>query len=271
MGRVPAHLLTTAEPARWYQAGVRLRDGAPQERVLASALGPRLDQLAGTGAAAGWWFIRKPPGLRVRLLDADPGETSRLLDELTAAQVIAQWTTGIYEPETAAFGGLAGTDAVHALFLADTQGITQFLRRDPPAGRRELSLQLVGTMLAAAGLDWFERGDVLAKVAALRPAPPAGSAPRLSYLSQQARLLLTVPASVPATSGSCAVPGPAWAEGFAQAGTRLAAASSEGSLTRGLRAVLAHAVIFHWNRLGLPAATQGILATAGRDAFLPPH
>jgi thiopeptide-type bacteriocin biosynthesis protein len=60
-----------------------------------------------------------------------------------------------------------------------------------------------------------------------------------------------------------------WHAGFADAGRRFADAASSGALNRGLRAILAHAVIFHWNRLGLPAAAQASLARAAASACLP--
>jgi hypothetical protein len=49
---------------------------------------------------------------------------------------------------------------------------------------------------------------------------------------------------------------------------RLGPATST-DVSRGLRAVLAHVVIFHWNRLGLPAVTQATLARAAASACLP--
>jgi hypothetical protein len=36
-----------------------------------------------------------------------------------------------------------------------------------------------------------------------------------------------------------------------------------------LRAILTHVVIFHWNRFGLSATSQGILARAATTALLP--
>jgi len=57
-----------------------------------------------------------------------------------------------------------------------------------------------------------------------------------------------------------------WAAAFEHAGTTLAGAARDGTLTRGLRAILAHHVIFHWNRIGLTSRTQGILATAATQA-----
>ena len=40
-----------------------------------------------------------------------------------------------------------------------------------------------------------------------------------------------------------------------------------GKLTCGLRTVVALHVIFHWNRIGLPATTQATLAQAAREAI----
>ena len=61
----------------------------------------------------------------------------------------------------------------------------------------------------------------------------------------------------------------AWLAAFIQAGQELGEAAATGRLDRGLRAILAQIVIFHWNRLGLSAQTQGILAHAAKAAILP--
>jgi hypothetical protein len=39
-------------------------------------------------------------------------------------------------------------------------------------------------------------------------------------------------------------------------------------MERGLRDVLAHHVIFHFNRIGVPAPAQAVLARAARNALL---
>src|SRR5262249_28985855 len=59
-----------------------------------------------------------------------------------------------------------------------------------------------------------------------------------------------------------------WCAAFADAGRQLGAATSDGTLRRGIRDVLAHHVIFHWNRLGLSTAVQGILASAAANVIL---
>nr|WP_143267114.1 lantibiotic dehydratase C-terminal domain-containing protein [Amycolatopsis thailandensis] len=52
------------------------------------------------------------------------------------------------------------------------------------------------------------------------------------------------------------------------AGVDLGRLARVGTLRRGLRAVLSHHVIFHWNRIGLSYGTQAILAHAVKTAVL---
>jgi protein-L-isoaspartate(D-aspartate) O-methyltransferase len=59
-----------------------------------------------------------------------------------------------------------------------------------------------------------------------------------------------------------------WIRAFEQAGRQLAELARRGLLERGLRAVLAHHVIFHWNRLGLPFADQSTLSTLARKVVM---
>jgi thiopeptide-type bacteriocin biosynthesis protein len=258
---------------RWHQVRVRPAGPQPPELTLATVVGPLLDTLTASGAPGCWWYINKPPGWRIRLRDTQPGLAREFFDDLIAAGAITAWSPAIYEPEAAAFGGTTGMDIAHDLFCADTSGTLAYLREDsPPLGRRELSVLLISAMLAAAGLDSFERGDVFARVAAMRPEPASGAKAQAAQLAGQLRTLPAMPAA--ATSGLFSEGGAygaaaRWHAGFTDAGRRLADASSSGTLSRGPRAVLAHAVIFHWNRLGLPATAQAILARAAASAYLP--
>lgn len=165
----------------WYQVNIQFTDPAGAEMVVAGRVGPALDQLRITGAVLGWWFLRKPPGWRIRLQAApgvDPATVVRpLLDDLVAADVAA-WRPAVYEPEIAAFGGTTAMDTVHELFCADSHGVLAYLRQPTPGlGRAAVSLLLCGTLLTAAGLDTFERGDVFDRITQLRPhpGPPAAN------------------------------------------------------------------------------------------------
>lgn len=259
--------------ADWYQLRIQFADWDAAESVGAEQLGPRLDQLQTSGALAGWWFLRKHPCWRLRLRGADIDAVDDLLDELTAHGALARWWSTVYEPETAAFGGPAGMNVAHELFCADSRGVLDYIRQPARGlGRRELSVLLISALTRAAGLDWFERGDVFNRVTELRPAPAAADAGRVDELSRTVRTLLAVPTQADSTlfapGGPIAHARP-WLVAFERAGRGLGDAAAEGQLDRGIRAILTHVVIHHWNRLGLSATTQGILARAASLAALP--
>lgn len=260
---------------RWYQVRVQFPDWTKAEAVGATLLGPRLDQLHASGAVSSWWFLVKHPCWRLRLHGADPSSVDDVLDDLAAAGAIARWWPTVYEPETAAFGGPAGMDAAHDLFCADSRGVLDYVRHGTPGlGRRELSILLLNALLHAANLDTFECGDVFDKVTRLRPVPAAADTPRIERLAKNVAVLLSIP-DLP-DNELCTPGGPVahaadWLTAFQVAGRRLGNASAHGQLDRGIRAILTHVVIFHWNRFGLSATSQGILARAATTALLPRH
>lgn len=271
---MPAHHLTAASgslhASRWFHASVRFDDWPSSEQAMADLVGPRLDALTATAATGEWWFLRKHPCWRVRIADTDPAQVTGLLGQLTDDRVIDSWHQEIYEPEEHAFGGPAGMSIAHSLFCADSRGVLGYVRLDnTPIGRRELSALLTSALLGSARLDWFERGDVFARIARMRPAPPQDSSAKLAGLTGQLQALIAIPAADALTRGEMAPLATQWLDAFSDAGRRFGETARHGELDRGLRAVLTHVVIFHWNRLGLPASAQGILATAARDAYLP--
>jgi thiopeptide-type bacteriocin biosynthesis protein len=257
---VPADHLTSARKEHWLHVQVAFSHWDASGQAMARAVGPLLDQVTER-----WWFMRKYPHWRIRVHDAPPGAVEGALGKAEAGGIISGWQPGIYEPEEYAFGGPAGMDIAHQLFCADSRAVLDYLRLDAPQiPKREVSLLLVCALLDAAGLDRFERGDTFSRIAALRPGPPAGD-DRLARLTGQLQTLLAVPPA-PALEAVSAAP---WLTAFEDAGRSLAQAAGTGQLERGLRALLAHVVIFHWNRLALDATTQGILARAARAAYLP--
>ncbi|WP_103349784.1 thiopeptide-type bacteriocin biosynthesis protein [Amycolatopsis sp. CA-128772] len=267
-----AALERRAEDA-WYQVRVQFANWSAAEAVGTTSLGPALDRLTTDGAGAGWWFLRKHPCWRLRLLRADAAAVDRVLDELTGTGVIARWWPTVYEPETAAFGGPAGMDTVHDLFCADSAGVLDYLRHDAPGlGRRELSVLLLSGLTRAAGLDAFECGDVFDRIARLRPAPSDADTARIDALADNVRVLLSMPDladSALFTPGGPVAHAAPWLAAFETIGRQLGHDAAEGDLDRGLRAILTHVVIFHWNRLGLSATSQGILARAATTVLLP--
>lgn len=126
--------------------------------------------------------------------------------------------------------------------------------------------------MRAADSDIFECGDVFDRVARLRPAPADADTERLGNLVENVRLLLLIPdlagSELSTPGGPVAYDAP-WLAALHAGGDRLGADAGAGRLDRGLRAILTHVVIFRWNRFGLSAVSQGILARAAATALLP--
>ena len=107
-------------------------------------------------------------------------------------------------------------------------------------------------------------------MAGLRPISTEIPTDRLTELTESLRKLLTC--DTRPTGALFGMNGPlafaaSWAAAFNHAGHALAAAASKGALERGMRDILAHHVIFHWNRIGLSQQTQSILAHAAKTTI----
>jgi thiopeptide-type bacteriocin biosynthesis protein len=254
----------------WNQVNVSFPSWDQAENTAAACIGPQLET---DQSVTAWWFIRKSPCWRIRYQLADPGAKSGVepyLDELATAGRIAGWTRAIYEPEDCAFGGPEAMAAAHRLFYADSRAILAYLRDDPGGRhRREISLMLCSIMLRTARQDIYEQGDVWARVAAHRTLPP-GRGPDMPTMPDRVRRLITADAESQMRGGAPLAHCTQWAAAYTAVGRDLAALATTGRLHRGLRDVLAHHVIFAWNRIGLPYPVQAILAAAAETAVFGP-
>jgi thiopeptide-type bacteriocin biosynthesis protein len=125
-------------------------------------------------------------------------------------------------------------------------------------------------MLRAAGLDWYEQGDVWARVAAHRPPSPDAELNSKDRLHTAVRRLITVDPQYVMQPGGALAGAEAWAAAYTGAGSDLARLNQTGQLHRGIRDVLAHHVIFAWNRLGLSYSAQAALTTAAQTVVFGP-
>jgi thiopeptide-type bacteriocin biosynthesis protein len=265
-------------PTPWLQTSIQQADPDRAEHVLTEILWPQIWSAMEDGVLDGWFFIRKSPEWRLRYLpgrDVTPLRARTLLiDILTSRQAkphIAEFTHQIYEPETYAFGGASAMAVAHRFFHRDSIFVAEYLThfgRDPETDkRRELSLLLCTAMARAASLEWYEQGDIWARLAAIRGADPHPQS-NPDAAAENARHLMT--ADIDATISRIGT-GPATAAATAlseyrAAGTALRQLADEGRLERGLREVLGHHLLFCWNRIGLRVAGQRDLARAARDA-----
>lgn len=267
----------------WYQVRIQFPDWQTAESVAADQLWPELHRMREDGVLSGWWYVRKYPFWRLRSIanrNADRGHVitmlTALLERLASRGLIDGWQQSIYEPEVLTFGGPYGIDLAHHLFHADSDGFLGHLHHSslsPRPARREHSLLLCGTLIRAARQDAPEQADIWHRVAHLRPLPAEPPADRLQGMAPAVRRLLTADTDSTSqlfTTGGILAHAAAWFAAFTEAGHQLADAARDGTLERGLRATLASHIIFHWNRLGLPARTQAVLARAVRNALLDP-
>jgi len=255
-------------PDRWHQHNITFADRAIAQRAIAERFGPTLLAAQDEGQLTGWWFMNKQPWpLRYRAATPTPLVES-LLSELAVDGTVRSWTYGIYEPETTAFGGAAAMEAAHGLFHEDSRHLLTYRPGPGRLGRRETAVLLFSSLMRAARLDWFEQGDVWAKAALLRPATEALTPERTAALIPAMRTLMTVDArSLSRTDGP--LDGHAeWVAACEQAGATLAHLAAEGGLVRGLRAVIAHHVIFHTNRASLRPDDQSALFNTAREAVM---
>ncbi|MDI3421910.1 thiopeptide-type bacteriocin biosynthesis protein [Streptomyces luteolus] len=251
-------------PPTWCQANVAFPDWERAETTALTRLAPLLLTAEDQGALRAWFIVRKHPCWRIRYLPGPGGQEHITggLDQLIAEGCIKAWTEIIYEPESHAFGGDEAMASAHRLFHHDSRGLFNFLRTDAAKHRRETSLMLCSLMMRAAHLDWYEQGDVWARVAAHRRQEPDTAPREPGQLHAAVRRLVTVDPQYALQPNGPLAHAADWARAYLAAGAELARLNEAGHLHRGLRDVLAHHVIFAWNRIGLPYATQVALTTA---------
>ncbi|MET8090793.1 methyltransferase, FxLD system [Micromonospora sp. NPDC005220] len=259
----------------WRQYTVEFADPATAERVATTLLAPALATAQDDGVLHNWWYIRKYPSWRWRYVADDPTSSTfeDLLETLDVDKLIISWTRGVYEPETLAFGGTASMQIAHRLFHDDSRHLLlePGCAESAPLGRRELAVLLCSVLMRGAGLDWYEQGDVWAKVTEHRPASAVPDQ-AAAALGRAVKRLMTadVRSLARPTSDSPLASYSTWLDAFETAGQELADLARHGRLRRGLRAVIAHHVIFHANRIGLSVQDQSILAALAVETVFNP-
>lgn len=212
------------------------------------------------------WFVRKAPGLRLRLrgpgFDVDAqSELDALIERERRAGRVERCWRSTYEPERDRLGGDAVLPAVHALFSADTDVWSAWIELDS-LGRTRLeaawmTLALQGDLLRRGTESYEEAWAIWAALHRLYvgrpPLTPAGRS--RGSLADHAAL----------ARRASAAEHELLTRGF-EANTRFLAALREAErserLVGGARALLATMVGFHWNRWGLDQASMASLCAA---------
>ena len=256
----------------WWQADLEFN---PHNRAAVAELTVVLDTVYADGQVTQWWFLNKNPGWRLRVHLASSEARVRMheaLDGLRAQGTVHEWHTGTYEPETAAFGGPTGIAIAHELFSADSRAVSHLASdAELSLGRKQISLMLCTELMHSSGLEPLEHGDVWDLVCTMRPLSYDAARGQVEAMFSPVQKLLnadTDPDGAMFGKGQALHTHAAWAEAFSEAGHRLGRARQAGVLRRGLRRIISQHIIFHWNRLAIPADVQGALARAARAVIL---
>jgi protein-L-isoaspartate(D-aspartate) O-methyltransferase len=250
----------------WQQVNLWCDTWRDAERLAASHLLPLLTDAEQAGHLDAWWFVRKRDCWRLRLHIRNAPMVPPLVRQLAAHPYVRDHAADVvYEPETRRFGGRDAMRIAHHLSHTDSRHILAHLAACAEGSdqRREIGVRLACHLLHGAGQDFYEQGDVWAAVAEHRatadtPEPTAGTIAAV-------QTLLTADSD---TNGSPLARAPHWPGAFTQAGRHLADLAQHGRLSRGLRAVLTDHLLFTFNRLGIAAEHQAVLAgSAGRVVF----
>jgi hypothetical protein len=161
-------------------------------------------------------------------------------------------------------------EAMGDLHVADSRGALAYLREPPGFAPRYLAGILTAAMCRAAGLDDAEAADLLERYWPLPGRLEAADLDRARGLADLLSLYLRTPTGDLLDSDATI----RWTADLTAAAARLRAVAYEGFVaTRRLPTPeflwqdLAHAIGAHWNRLGLSAGEQIVLAVALRNTL----
>ncbi len=214
-----------------------------------------------------FFFMRKPPGLRLRFHGPDPIATLEpdlvtWLEDAEQRNLIRSFRFATYEPEVFLFGGPTGMAIAHDQFNRDSRLVIRYealLERgaiDLPRDR--LSLALMHDLFARFAEDRSELWDIWRRIWHAQGCPELPEVAEIEVLALGNR------------SGEAASIGLEGLADNAHVASRLRAAQVAGRLSCGQRAWLAEICTFHWNRLGLSLQDR-VPLIASMLQLLDPH
>jgi thiopeptide-type bacteriocin biosynthesis protein len=254
----------------WTQLGLAVAQSRQREFYL--ALSEVAHRLLDAGTAGNFFYMHKPPGIRIRFepIAEEPeplrGEVLAAARRWQADGLVTAVEHGIYEPEEQLFGGKSSMIYVHRLFTADSLSWLEYRQGDLPDCPPWLfSLHSIRALLDGLGIVGWEDLQVWQKIRhrAGRRLPAqvtdtaqyreAAAGIRKAWQQIQERAAGQVGADLLDRVHAEVRPAAAqW-----RAGYFLTAEADVGPCNGA-----AIAVIFHWNRGGLSPLRQGLVTEA---------
>lgn len=278
----------TLWPHAWVQLGLSFADTEQGERFQSGALlREAVEQWRAAGLVGQFWFMNKPPGMRLRFFVPDPASRveSRIISTLDHARqrgMLADYEFGVYDEETHQFGGAAGLAIFHEFSTYDSLGILRFkeLRAagDATIDETVLSLLVVNDLFAAVAGDAWEQWDIWCEMrltGRLFERDREATDALREDLAENQELLRSllfrrdeVIAELHPTEATLVE---TYAQGNRRVARALEQACRERKLSYGPRKLLPFFVVFHWNRIGLPIDEQVALCFFMHELLNPKH
>ena len=163
-------LKNTIRPYRWLSWGVKLpkQQGRLRKKEQLATFLDGLTRAARRWLAdphvTGFFFMNKPPGIRLRVETDRPERVRRRIERWLAERVPYRFDVQIYEPEAFQFGGEVGMTIAHRHFTSDSLAALQVLRRslqgNLSAPIEDLSLLCISDLLSRLTEDSWEMWDI---------------------------------------------------------------------------------------------------------------
>lgn len=237
-------------------------------RAVFAAISGAVASLRSEKKLACFFFMRKPPDLRLRFglpQGVDPSAVTKDLlapfAQLRQRGFVSAFFESIYEPEVRQFGGPRAMDAIHLWFDADTRA---WLGQDALAAKGEnqidpavISLAAINDLFARTLEDHGEIWDCWANLDDLIATKVVASPLERIGLSDIAPKASATEAEILAQYDTANL----------DLSTRLQQIWSDNQLTSGLRAILPFVAWFHYNRYGFAPETQARMSAGMRAAW----
>jgi len=230
----------------------------------------KVDNLKKQKALRCFFFMRKPPGIRLRFaLRAPQEDTAREIEacvmKLVKRKFVTRFYRSVYEPETFKFGGPEAVAAVHAHFFADSTAWWRWEQLRYAAATnidsKLLSVCVLNDLFAQCLDGPEEVWDVWCRIATLHGASVVSDGPatppiRIEHLIDEVTRNEQIILRNYRTHNRAIA-------------RKLAAISSNGKLIFGKRLVLPQIAIYHWNRYGFTPDDRTSMFTAMLRSWSP--
>jgi thiopeptide-type bacteriocin biosynthesis protein len=260
--------------SQWIQINVAIErhegDALQGARDIFANLCPLMDKWRNEDILERFFFMRKPPDLRLRFLAKDfqrdiRAELRRIMSKLKKNGVIKYFFQSIYEPEVFQFGGPEAMDLVHAYFDSDSMAwikldhLAASHRRSVPT--QILVIAVMNDLFYRTLLDSSEVWDVWCNLANLISSE--------QKTSSQVEQIITIDSLFSYVSDAEGQILRDYLSANEELSLGLRQIWNSGKLQCGLRSILPFIAMFHFNRHGLTADRQANLAYEMKHAWNP--